>query len=77
MTIELMAKQTLWDVTKSPWVTLTAGARLEVLSVTKMATGRTDGYPIELRLRSADGAELALEVSDGTDVVTVLDPFDG
>ena len=70
MTIERTGVQTLWDASVSPWREFGAGSRLEVLRVRRMPTGRTDRQPFEVRLQEVDtGAVLALEVSDGLELV--------
>lgn len=65
MILELADNQTLWDTSVSPWRSLTAGARLKVIRVTKVASGRPDRTPVELVLLSLDSnSRLVLEVAD-------------
>ncbi len=70
--VELVGKQHLYDFAEDPWRLYAAGEQLTVLSVKKMATGRTDRQPYEVTFRTRNGAVLELEADSGEDPIHVV-----
>ncbi len=70
--VELVGKQHLYDFSEDPWRLYAAGEQLTVVAVTKLATGRVDRQPYEVRFLTRNGATVELEAETGEDLVHVI-----
>jgi hypothetical protein len=73
MTIELTGWQKLWDVTKSSWREFLPPAQLQVVKVSRMATGEPSQIAYSLILTTDDGTRLELEVVNGEELAFIAE----